>query len=72
MDALRQRVEQRLPRPAVEVRVLLPYDRGDLVNKIHTSGEIISLQHTGEGTEVEGLVNRNLAAELAEYAVVDD
>ena len=32
---LRMRIEARLPRPAVEVRALVPYDRGDLVNRIH-------------------------------------
>jgi len=68
LDALRERIEQRLPRPAVEVAALVPYDRGDLLNKIHTGGEIISLEHTGEGTEVVARVNQGLAGELAPYA----
>ena len=64
---LKRRVEERLPRPAVEVRALLPYERGDLLNKIHTSGEIITLEHTGDGTAVVARVNRSLAGELAAY-----
>ena len=71
MDELKQRVEQRLPRPAIELRVLLPYDRGDLLNKIHAGGEILSLEHTGDGTAVVARVNQGLAAELAEYQVVE-
>ena len=64
---LKRRVEERLPRPAVEVRALVPYDRGDLINKIHTSGEIVTLEHTADGTAVTARVNRGLAGELAPY-----
>ena len=50
------------------MRVLLPYDRGDLLNKIHTGGEIITLEHTGDGTAVLARVNQGLAGELAPYS----
>ncbi len=69
---LKERVEQRLPRPAIAVTALLPYDRGDLLNKIHQSGEFTSMEHTADGTLVVVRVNPNLAAELGEYAVADD
>ena len=68
LDELTERIEQRLPRPAVEVQVLLPYDRGDLLNKIHTGGEIISVEHTGDGTDVVARVSSGLAGELAPFA----
>jgi GTPase len=45
----------------------VPYDRGDLVNKIHNSGEIITLEHTADGTDVVARVNRGLAGELAPF-----
>ena len=35
-------VEADLPRPAVEVAALLPYDRGDLLSRVHDNGEVIS------------------------------
>jgi GTP-binding protein HflX len=62
-------VESELPRPAVEFKALLPYERGDLLNKLHQHGEIDSLEHTGEGTVVAGRANADLAGELAAYAV---
>ena len=68
VDALTQ-VESELPRPAVDFDVLLPYDRGDLVNKIHQRGEIDSLEHTAHGTLVRGRAHADLAGELASYAV---
>ena len=61
-------VEAELPRPQVEVRVLLPYGRGDLLNQIHTSGEVLELEHTGEGTAVVARVGATLAGALAAYA----
>ncbi len=62
-------IEADLPRPGVSFEALLPYDRGDLLNKIHTSGEVESLEHTGEGTRVTGRVNADLAGDLAPYAL---
>jgi GTP-binding protein HflX len=67
-DALAQ-IESELPKPSVDFAVLLPYSRGDLVNKIHQRGEIDSLEHTGDGTLVRGRAHEDLAGELAAYAV---
>ncbi len=64
IDALRERVEGRLPRPEVRVSALLPYDRGDLVDRVHKTGEIESLEHTGDGTRLIALVHPDLAAEI--------
>jgi len=62
-------VESELPRPEVEFTALLPYERGDLVNRLHQKGEITSLEHTAEGTLVTGRAHEDLAGELAAYAV---
>lgn len=63
-------IEAELPRPTVEFRALLPYERGDLINRLHQQGEIDSLEHTGDGTIVVGRANENLAGELSDYALV--
>jgi GTP-binding protein HflX len=64
---LRARVEGRLPRPAVEIRVLIPYARHELVDRIHKAGELLSSEHTADGTQVHARVNEDLAGELAPY-----
>ena len=61
-------IESRLPRPEVEIRALVPYERGDLINRIHQSGEFLSSEHTEAGTLVTARVNPALAGELAPYA----
>ena len=62
-------IEGELPRPDVEFKALLPYERGDLINRLHQHGEIASLEHTADGTIVHGRANEDLAGELAAYAV---
>lgn len=70
MEDVRARIEERLPRPAVEIRALVPYDRGDLINRIHQEGEFLSTEHTGDGTRIVARVNAALAGELARYLEV--
>jgi GTP-binding protein HflX len=62
-------VESELPRPDVAFSALLPYERGDLINRLHQQGEIASMEHTPDGTLVSGRANEDLAGELASYAV---
>src|SRR5829696_1469869 len=70
IDQLRAMTGVGLPRPAVEVRALVPYARGDLLDRIHRTGELLVSEHTSEGTMVLAQVNAALAAELAPYEVV--
>ncbi len=67
LDALRQLIADELPSPDIDVDVLLPYDRGDLLSRIHDEGEILANEHVGEGTRVTARVNPDLAAELAAF-----
>ncbi|OJU42033.1 MAG: GTPase HflX [Microbacterium sp. 69-10] len=69
IDELREAIERMLPMPAVEVRALVPYDRGDLVSAVHETGVLISAEHEEAGTMVHAHVSERLAAELAPYAV---
>ncbi|MFS3126969.1 GTPase HflX [Nocardioides sp. Bht2] len=62
-------IEAELPRPAVEFNALVPYSRGDLLDKLHRGGEITSLEHTADGTLVKGRADEALAGEFAAYAV---
>ena len=39
-------IDDRLPRPDIEVSVLLPYTRGDLLARMHAAGEVLETRHT--------------------------
>jgi len=69
IDELRAAIEAALPMPAVEIRALVPYDRGDLVSAAHESGIIVSQTHEAGGTALHAHVSERLAAEFAPFAV---
>jgi GTP-binding protein HflX len=68
LDKLQAVIDERLPRPDLEVTVLVPYARGDLLARIHRAGEVRSADHLAEGTLVNARVNSDLAATLRPYA----
>jgi GTP-binding protein HflX len=70
IDELRELIDRELPRPQVDLHVVVPFDRGDLVNRVHTEGEVLSEEHTAEGTTLVARVNPDLAAELEPFQVV--
>ncbi|HET7724973.1 MAG TPA: GTPase HflX [Propionibacteriaceae bacterium] len=67
LDEVRAMVEQRLPTPGTEVTALVPYARGDLLDRIHREGELVTLEHTGDGTLVVARVHDDLAGELGAF-----
>ena len=69
MDALRELIAVELPQPDITVEVLVPYARGDLVSRVHESGEILSSEHVAEGTRISARVGADLAGELAAYVL---
>ncbi len=70
MDELLQRIAELLPEPNVEVAVLIPYDRGDLVSRLHLNSRILVLDYREGGTFVRAMVKPDMAAELAQYRLV--
>jgi len=61
-------ISRSIPRPGVRLEVLIPYDRGDMINKLHNSdSEILSLEHEESGTRVVAMVREGLAAELESF-----
>jgi len=64
LDALTAAIEARLPQPAVLIEVVVPWARGDLIDKAHRRGQVIETEATAEGTRLKAMVNPGLAAEL--------
>lgn len=64
LEELLRAVDERLPRPEVAVDVVVPYSRGDLVDRMHKEALIRSIEHTPQGTHVVGFAHPDLADEL--------
>ncbi len=59
-------IESSLPRPAVEINLTIPFDRGDLVSAIHQRGEILSESYSEDGTVMHARVDGDLAKQISE------
>ena len=57
-------IAERLPKPNEKFEGVLPYDRGDLVSKVHLTGRVIEIEYLEAGTRLVALVSQDLAAEL--------
>jgi GTP-binding protein HflX len=69
LSALREAIEAALPRPDLQVRVIVPYSRGDLVARAHAEGEVQHAEHVPDGTLLHARVPRALAAQLESVAL---
>jgi GTPase len=70
LDELRALIDHELPKPDIEVDVLVPYERGDLISRLHEEGEILESEHVAEGTRLRAKVTPSMEPDLAAYAVV--
>ena len=69
LPELLQVLEDEVPHPDVRISVVLPYDQGSLVSRIHSEGEVLTEEHLEQGTRLEARVGRSLAADLNAYLV---
>ncbi|HET7742884.1 MAG TPA: GTPase HflX [Mycobacterium sp.] len=68
LDRLRTRMAEMVTPTDESVDVTIPYDRGDLVARVHADGRIDATEHTDDGTRIKARVPKSLAAGLREFA----
>ncbi|MUM26164.1 GTPase HflX [Mycolicibacterium sp. CBMA 295] len=68
LDRLRARMGEMIAPTDATVDVTIPYDRGDLVARVHTDGRVDATEHTADGTRIKARVPLALAASLSEFA----
>jgi GTP-binding protein HflX len=69
IDELTERIAELLPAPEVEVELLVPYDRGEIISRLHVSGRVLSTDYEEGGTRVRALVHPARMAEVQEFAL---
>ncbi|MCX2711370.1 GTPase HflX [Mycolicibacterium sp. J2] len=67
LDQLRERMAALVAPTDTAIDATIPYDRGDLVARVHADGRIESTEHSAEGTRIVGRVPIPLAASLRDY-----
>ena len=68
LERLRHRMGELVVPTDTTVDVTIPYDRGDLVARVHADGRVDATEHTEEGTRIKARVPVALAAGLVEFA----
>jgi GTPase len=69
IEAMLQRIAEKVPHPDVEVDLLVPYDRGDVVAALHAAGAVISEQYDEGGTRLRARLREDQLARLDGYLV---
>lgn len=70
IDELKQKIADIIPRPSLEVKLLIPYNHGEVISRLHAwDAEIKSTAFVSDGTFVTALVREDVAAELSDYVI---
>ena len=64
---LEARIAELLPEPNIEVELVIPYNRGDLVSRMHLNSRIVKIEYGEDGTHVTAFVSPEFAGELRAY-----
>ena len=67
---LKQKIADTIPRPSLEVKLLIPYNHGEVISRLHAwDAEMKSTAFVSDGTFVTALVREDVAAELSDYVI---
>ena len=69
IDELIERVAELLPAPEIELTLLVPYDRGEIISKLHVRNRVLSTEYVEAGTIVRAMVHPSSVDELADFLV---
>ena len=70
INELKQKIAGTIPRPSLEVKLLIPYNHGEVISRLHAwDAEIKSTAFVSDGTFVTALVREDVAAELSDYVI---
>ncbi len=69
MDGLLSAIEKSLGHARHQVLLRLPYAQGGLVETLHDGAKILKVDYTGEGIEVEAVLDEILYGRLREFIV---
>lgn len=70
IDELKQKIADTIPRPSILVKLLVPYNHGEVISRLHSwDAEIKRTEFVSDGTFITALVREDVAAELSEYVI---
>ena len=70
VEELLERIAELIPQPEVEMTLLVPYDRGEIISRLHVGGRVLSTDYLETGTLVKALVHPHSVDSLKPFAAV--
>ncbi len=67
LDELRAKIAEVLARSMEQVRVVVPYEKSELVELFHRRGHVLREEHHADGTLLEGTIPRSLCGYYRAY-----
>ena len=67
VEGLVETIDEELPHPPVEVTLLVPYGREDLIARLYRDAEVLSTRHEGAGSLVHARVGLKELAAVREF-----
>jgi len=69
VEELQRAIASALPAPELEVTLLVPYDRGEVISKLHLTGRVKSTDYLEEGTKVVAMVHPRNMGDVQDFVV---
>ena len=69
MDALQEGIAAQLARLQVEVTLEIPFERGDVVARVHDAGEVLKEEYAETGTTIVARLPREKLADFGSFVV---
>ncbi|MET3768429.1 GTP-binding protein HflX [Marisediminicola sp. UYEF4] len=69
VDEILTRISELLPVPQIELDLLIPFSRGDVVTRLHDHARVLDTRYDENGTRMHVLVDEELQAAVAEFVL---
>ena len=70
VEELLAAIAELLPSPQIELDLLIPYERGDLIALLHDQGRVLSTVYSETGSQVKALVTPEIQAQFTPFVSV--
>ncbi|WP_165066928.1 GTPase HflX [Marisediminicola senii] len=69
VEELLARIAEELPAPSIELDLLIPFDRGDVVARLHDHARVLDTSYDERGTRLRVMVTEELESVLGEFVM---
>jgi GTP-binding protein HflX len=70
IEELLAAIAEILPSPQIELDLLIPYERGDLIALLHDQGRVLSTVYSETGSQVKALVTPEIQSQFTPFLSV--